>query len=754
MARFSLLFFAVGVVSQIAQIVFLREFLRIYYGSEIAWALILGAWMFWICLGSAVASLPVIKTEKLRKWALPLLLSLAALIPATVYIIRDLRGYFDVPTGEYLSLSTLLFASLTLSAPTCFCFGALFALGSRASASPSSIYLCESLGCGVGGLACAFLFPSVDSFRAAAVLCILLLGMSFLLTKSRMMRALLAGAVPLAFWAGWKLAPLSHHNFWSNFNQQFHLVEHRASKYGDLDVVRYEGQYSLYQQGHILFSMPDQGELKPLTHLILAQHENPRTVLLIGGGAAGMLKEILRHPVARVDAVELDPAIVAVARNYIAEADRAALRDPRLLLSDGDGRRFLQRATAKYDLIIIQMPDPRTALDNRCCTLEFFQSAFARLTDKGVLALCGITSHTDYAAPEFLQRNASIFATMTRVFPEVLATPGASSTFLAARAKGTLSLDEVGVLRRLSNRMGNEMIAIFPLTEKFQVEKINAELRDDRPFNPLDERTANASVSAAALNRDRHPVACHFSMLLWMHLSNDPFAAVLKALTSLNEWLWRIPLAVCTAALIFLRLRRRARERLLAPFSLMLCVFTAGLYGITVEILAMLSFQSAFGYIHPWMGALLAIFMLGLAAGAWCHRKIANPRRGLLTLHLGLILLLGFSCVTLFPAKGGIMELLATLAVIGLDGFLVGAIYPVALRAWPQPRAGLGGLLYACDLAGGLAGALMVSSVLLPLWGSAATLQILFFLCLLSFFGCISAHRALKKCGFVPPPGG
>lgn len=49
-------FFSLGFAAQLIQVVFLREFLTTFYGSEIAVAIVLGMWMLWTAEGSFVAA--------------------------------------------------------------------------------------------------------------------------------------------------------------------------------------------------------------------------------------------------------------------------------------------------------------------------------------------------------------------------------------------------------------------------------------------------------------------------------------------------------------------------------------------------------------------------------------------------------------------------------------------------------------------------------------------------------------------------
>ncbi|WP_119458856.1 polyamine aminopropyltransferase [Rhodospirillaceae bacterium SYSU D60014] len=95
-----------------------------------------------------------------------------------------------------------------------------------------------------------------------------------------------------------------------------------------------------------------------LTHLPLFAHGAARRVLIIGGGDGGMLEEALKHPVERVTLVELDPKVVEVSRQWLPSICGGAFDDPRTDLVIGDGAAFVAETDARYDLVIVDSPDP------------------------------------------------------------------------------------------------------------------------------------------------------------------------------------------------------------------------------------------------------------------------------------------------------------------------------------------------------------------------------------------------------------
>jgi spermidine synthase len=95
-----------------------------------------------------------------------------------------------------------------------------------------------------------------------------------------------------------------------------------------------------------------------LAHVALHAHPRPENVLIIGGGDGGTLREVAKHEsVKRIDLVELDPRVVAVARQYLPTV-ASSFDDPRLSVSHMDGARFLQQSDRVFEVIISDCTDP------------------------------------------------------------------------------------------------------------------------------------------------------------------------------------------------------------------------------------------------------------------------------------------------------------------------------------------------------------------------------------------------------------
>ncbi|MFM1885885.1 MAG: hypothetical protein RL026_1042 [Pseudomonadota bacterium] len=124
------------------------------------------------------------------------------------------------------------------------------------------------------------------------------------------------------------------------------------------------------------------------THMMLAgtlltRAEPPRSVLVVGlggGSIPGALRELL--PDARIDVVEIDPAVTRVARRFFGFQDGALTR-----VAEVDGRVFIKRAlrgTQRYDAVLLDAFD-HEYIPEHLLTREFLEEVKALLAPGGVL---------------------------------------------------------------------------------------------------------------------------------------------------------------------------------------------------------------------------------------------------------------------------------------------------------------------------------------------------------------------------------
>jgi spermidine synthase len=119
-------------------------------------------------------------------------------------------------------------------------------------------------------------------------------------------------------------------------------------------------------------------------HLPMLFHPHPRSVLVIGMGSGITAGAVARHPVERLEIVEIEPAVVEATR-FFAREHGNVLADPRVKVVIADGRNYLLTTRQRYDVIISEPSNPWMAGLASLFSVEFYAMARERLRPGGLM---------------------------------------------------------------------------------------------------------------------------------------------------------------------------------------------------------------------------------------------------------------------------------------------------------------------------------------------------------------------------------
>ncbi|MEG1879977.1 MAG: polyamine aminopropyltransferase, partial [Oscillospiraceae bacterium] len=121
-----------------------------------------------------------------------------------------------------------------------------------------------------------------------------------------------------------------------------------------------------------------------IVHPAMAVKPDIKSVLVIGGGDGGAVRELLRYDgVEHVDLVEIDREVVEVCRKFL-PITASKLDDPRVDIHFEDGLKFIRGCNGKYDLIIVDSTDPFGPGEG-LFTREFYGNCYKALNEDGIL---------------------------------------------------------------------------------------------------------------------------------------------------------------------------------------------------------------------------------------------------------------------------------------------------------------------------------------------------------------------------------
>ena len=203
----------------------------------------------------------------------------------------------------------------------------------------------------------------------------------------------------------------------------------------------------------------------------LIAHPDPKLVFVAGGGEGATIREVLSHDsVTRVVMVDIDREVVELCRKHLPNHHRGSFDDPRLELHHADALKFLEDTQDRYDVIIIDLPDPLEAGPAYMLfTQEFYHLVKDRLKPQGLMV-----AQSGHTGPTFYEQCFSIVAnTIGSVFPAVYASeafiPSYGSTWgfvIGSMGPDPTSLSVREVDSRIEKRVGPNLRFFDGLTHR------------------------------------------------------------------------------------------------------------------------------------------------------------------------------------------------------------------------------------------------------------------------------------------------
>lgn len=727
-----------GVSGIVAQVVFLRELLVSFLGNELTLGIILANWLILEAIGSFFIGRSVERTKRRLEVYVFLQLFFSFALPLSIYLCRTFKNLLLLTPGEGLGFAPIFYSSFFILLPVSVSHGALFTYGCKLYSeyerkdafSVGKAYFLETVGSIIGGLFITFLLIQyLHSFEIAFLISSAnaLISLFLLWPKdspSPSLRHVLwvFSFISAPLFIFLLFSPLSGKIHQSSIQWQWkelNPVHHENSIYGNITVTQRGEQFSFFTDGVVSLTtpVPDIAFIEDFVHFSMLFHRKPEAILVLSGGAGGMINEISKYAVARVDYVELDPLLLKLIHKFSTPLTRSEFSDPRLKVHYTDGRFFLKKTSRRFDLIFIGLRAPQELQTNRFFSSEFFTMARRKMKTEGILVLT-LPGSLTYISPELRALNGCILDTLKTVFKWVRVIPGDTNLYLASDSEELERATAQDIIQRLEERK----ISTNLFTRSYIEYRLHGRW--------LDWFLKSMEKRKAQLNSDFQPLAVFFSLSYWNALFSPYFSGLFKWLERLSL---ELTIGITSFLAVFLSILFLSKPRL-SRYSLPYAIFTSGFADMMLDLAIIFTFQTIYGYLYHQIGLLITVFMVGIATGSFLvTRRLDRIQKGhafFLAMELTFVLfslLLPF--VLSLPAhhleKTAVYVLLyATFLVMSfLCGSLVGIQFPLATKIYHRARARerrighTAGLLYGADLFGGFFGGLFGGGLLLPILG-------------------------------------
>ncbi|WP_434742354.1 polyamine aminopropyltransferase [Micromonospora sp. SH-82] len=284
-----------------------------------------------------------------------------------------------------------------------------------AGSAVADLFAADYVGALLGGLAFPFLLlPLFGQLKGALVVGAVnaVAGVALIFTvfrrdlSRRALVGLSAGTVVVFLCLGY--AWFTAKDFEVTARQQLYrdpVVHAERSRYQEIVLTRSVAEpgrnvtdLRMFLNGDLQFSSIDEYRYhESLVHPALDGSRGE--VLVLGAGDGLAVREVLRYPdVRRVTVVDLDPAVVALARSkpQLRELNGDAFTDPRVRVVHADAFTWLRDAPYRFDAVVVDLPDPNETATAKLYTVEFYTLIGAVLADGGRVV---VQSGSPYFAP-------------------------------------------------------------------------------------------------------------------------------------------------------------------------------------------------------------------------------------------------------------------------------------------------------------------------------------------------------------------
>ncbi|MCH7657690.1 MAG: hypothetical protein IIB05_05165 [Bacteroidetes bacterium] len=672
-----------GITSLVTQIIIIREFLSVFQGNELVIGIILANWMFITGIGSYLGKYSNRIKEPVRISFIAQI-AMGVLPFITVFLLNYLKNIVFLP-GSLVGVLEIFSGSFILLLPFCLLSGFLFTfLAAELSFVHKSkridiAYALESFGSLIGGILFSFILVFLMTpFQILTILLVLNLFVAVWVNlRYQKVMVIIAFSVIVVLVSG-----LTFFSRFDRFVKGFmypnqEIVYLKETPYGNLAVTKIGEQYNFYENQVLLFNTLNFIANEEAVHYAMVQHRNPQNILVISGGVSGIIHEIMKYPVRKVDYLEINPWLVKIGEKFYEK-----LEDSRIQIYNKDARLFLKDNHGPYDIVLVNLPAPSTTNLNRYYTIEFFHQLESCMSPDGVVSM-DLPSTGNYAGEEANIVNSLIFNTLKKVFANVIMIPGEKNFYLASN--NTVGFDITGRIeeKNIENQYVN----------KYYLDDTLIRNRSNFFMAQLDKN--------AGINRDFEPSAYFHQISSWL------------SYYQLNMWVFG---GVVFLVMIILMIRLN---------TVQVGIFAGGFAASSSEVILIIAFQIIYGYVYLMTGIIIAVFMGGMTLGAVIGRKIIKTPGpfsfsgnqlaiGLFALLLPLLINIA-KPITDHQYIVHSLFFILTLVI----SFLVGSLFSMASRIQKGHVSAVTAGIYSADLAGSAFGALIVSAFLIPLIGLA-----------------------------------
>ncbi len=482
---------------------------------------------------------------------------------------------------------------------------------------------------------------------------------------------------------------------------------------------------------------------------------SPEDVLVVGSGGGIDVYNALRAGAKKIDAVEINPTTARIVKDEYAEETKTVFEQPEVTLWTEEGRSFVRRGGAEYDVIMMNAIDTFSALNAGAYVLSesYLYTVDAMKDYVSHLKPDGILSISRWKTPaESVRLFTVVLEAMYELgyeHPErhIIAIFTPYQGFIGVMAGRTEFSDaEVAKVQEHCERTG--AVLMFPLANdeyEYAIQRIYAQYAEMRKTDPHPPVVVDLMYDARPV-WDDSPFFFNFLTVHQLSLSTraSTAAQILRGNWS-SLTLFSLFFFLLFAILVFMLAPLLKYGRGHIPhFKSWLVYFTClGLSFIFVEIAMMQRFALLLGHPSRSLALVLATLLLFAGIGSHARGRFRVSLRLSLSLLVGAILVAAFVYPYLITfALGWSLTQRAyfTVLLVAPLGFFMGMPFPEGLRMVSEHGSEAVPWMWGVN-----GGATVLGSVVAIILAMAFNFTTVFVLAALGYFIALALYHRLGK---------
>lgn len=244
------------------------------------------------------------------------------------------------------------------------------------------------------------------------------------------------------------------------------VIYAKSSPYQRILLTQAPGDLRLFLNGNLQFSSRDEYRYhEALVHMGLASIEDPKKVLVIGGGDGLAVREILKYPsVQSVRLVDLDAAMTELFSSHdaLVALNQASFKSPKVQVVHADAFLWLQENREQFDFIVVDLPDPSNYSLGKLYSTAFDTLLRRALSDRGLIV---IQSTSPLVAPKSfwcVDRTLQEVGLLTKPYHVYVPSFGEWGFILASKHPHKLTTNYLPGLKFVTPQMQQQMLQFPP----------------------------------------------------------------------------------------------------------------------------------------------------------------------------------------------------------------------------------------------------------------------------------------------------